>query len=136
MLRMFSVVVASALIAVTTGCGSGDNRVQVTGTVTYADGTPVTGEVATLAFQPTGTGPDSGKPANGTIEPDGSFQLMTTRPGDGVAPGDYKVVLLVWKDYRSKTPAVPSQYTEAATTPLQAKVTADARHFDFSVDKK
>lgn len=134
MLRMLCVVMLSGLVAVTTGCGSGGGNVQVTGTVKNADGTPVAGEVATLAFQPTGTGSDAGKPASGTIEPDGSFQLMTTRPGDGVAPGSYKVVLQVWKDYRSKTPAVPAEYTEAATTPLTAEVTAEQRHFDFTVE--
>jgi hypothetical protein len=76
-----------------------------------------------------------GRAASGAIEDDGSFTLMTQQPGDGVAPGDYKVVLKVWKDYRRQIPAVPQKYTDAATSPLEATVDDDHVEFDFVVEQ-
>ena len=74
-----------------------------------------------------------GRPASGAIENDGSFTMMTQSPGDGVAPGQYKVVLKVWRDYRRQIPAVPQKYTDASTTPLEAVVDDDNVQFDFVV---
>lgn len=113
------------------GCQEGDEAVQVSGTVRYADGSPVTGESPLIVFEPV----SDGKAANGSIEPDGSFELMTVKPGDGVQPGQYKVVLKVFKSYRDQTLAVPEKYADATTTPLEATVNDDYTHFDFVVEK-
>ena len=119
------------------GCSGKDSpTLRVTGTVKYADGEAVQGEMANIVFQPDqAAGQVPAKSATGVIEPDGSFELMTQSPGDGAYPGGYKVVLQVWENYREQTPGVPSQYTSAATTPLQATVSADSRTFDFVVER-
>lgn len=118
------------LSATVLGCGNADGLIPVTGTVKTADGGVPQGESATVWFEPVG----EGRLASGTIAKDGSFTMMTEKPGDGVAPGAYKVVLKVWKDYRTQTSALPDAYIDAATTPLEATVDGDQTHFDFVVE--
>jgi hypothetical protein len=128
MLRLIAVLAMSTLLC---ACGHGaGERIAVSGTVKNADGSIPTGESAVIWFEPV----DGNKAANGSIEEDGSFTMMTMTPGDGVAAGEYKVVLNIWKNYRAQTPAVPQRYTDAATTPLKATVDADHDHFDFVVE--
>ena len=125
-------VLALSILGLVLGCGGGeDEMLQVTGTVKNADGSPVTAESAMVVFQPVG----EGRAASGSIGPDGDFEMMTFKPGDGMKPGQYKVVLEVWKDYRARTPAVPTEYTTAEATPLEATVDDDNTHFDFVVEK-
>jgi hypothetical protein len=119
------------VMALVAGCGAGDELVQVTGTVKNADGSVIQHESGQVLFQPT----EAGQPASGGVEPDGSFTMMTEKPGDGVKPGHYKVVLQIWKSYRDHTLAVPNQYGDAGTTPLEATVDDDHTHFDFVVEK-
>jgi hypothetical protein len=126
---MFRCVAVLSLSALCCGCGDSDGRLPVGGTVKYADGSIPKGETAQIWFEPVA----EGRPASGTIEDDGSFTMMTQSPGDGVAPGQYKVVLKVLKDYRRQIPAVPKEYTDASTTPLEATVDDDNVHFDFVV---
>ena len=125
--RWMSVLSLSALCG---GCGSSDGRLGVEGTVKHVDGSIPKGETAQIWFEPVA----EGRAASGTIESDGSFIMMTQSPGDGVAPGQYKVVLKVWKNYRRQSPAVPKEYTDASTTPLEATVDDDNVHFDFVVN--
>jgi hypothetical protein len=113
------------------GCGDGSETLPVTGTVKNADGSVVAAEEGgQVLFNPDGPG----APASGIMEKDGSFTMMTQTPGDGVKPGKYKVVLQLWKNYRAGTLAVPENYGDAATTPLEATVDADNVHFDFVVE--
>ena len=79
---MIAVVFGSAL-----GCGAGKHPVR--GTVALDDGTPVTkGLVVFERF-------DGGPPvsARGEISSNGSFELSTDRPGDGVPAGKYRVLI-------------------------------------------
>jgi hypothetical protein len=117
------------ILLVALGCG-GSDALQVTGTVKNADGSVIPNEGGLVIFQPA-----EGNTASGGIQPDGSFTLMTGKPGDGVKPGAYKVVLQLWKSYRQSQLAVPRQYGSAETTPLEATVDADHTHFDFKVEK-
>ena len=126
---MFRGIAVLSLSALCCGCGS-DGRLAVGGTVKYADGSIPKGETGQIWFEPV----DEGRAASGTIEDDGSFTMMTQTPGDGVAPGRYKVVLKVWKDYRRQIPAVPQRYTDASATPLEAIVDDDNVQFDFVVN--
>jgi hypothetical protein len=113
------------------GCGGGGGEaIQVTGVILNADGSPVQSESGLILFQPDG----SGQSASGGVEPDGTFTMMTKVQGDGVKPGQYKVVLQLWKNYREGTLAVPKKYGDAATTPLSATVDADHAHFEFKVE--
>ncbi len=120
------------VIGLAGGCGGGSGEfVPVTGTVTNADGSPVKFESGMLLFQPTG----DGKAASGGVEKDGSFKMMTHKPGDGVKPGQYKVVLQLWENYREHKLAAPEKYGDATTTPLEATVDAEHTEFDFKVEK-
>jgi hypothetical protein len=120
------------------GCG-GNGLMTATGTVKYADGSIPTGEVAMVRFTPT---PDSPSPSRraveGTINPDdGSFELMTYRPRDGVHAGNYLVSFTVRENYMDPTSAIPpeySKYDSASTTPLKVTVDSSNRHFDFVLE--
>ncbi|HEX6960494.1 MAG TPA: carboxypeptidase-like regulatory domain-containing protein [Lacipirellula sp.] len=128
--RIWSHVLPFAFV-VLAGCGgSGEGMLPVTGTVKNADGSPVTGEVARVVFQPT----DGRQAASASIESDGSFAAMTQTPGDGMAPGQYKVVLNVLKDYRANIIGVPQEYADASTTPLTITVDEGNTHFDLVVE--
>lgn len=120
-----------SLLGMAFGCSDGgDGSLPVAGTVKFADGKPVTGDTATMIFQPITTG----KSAAATINPDGSFEAMTEKPGDGMQPGEYKVVLNVFQNYRDQILGVPEEYADAASTPLTAIIDADNFRFDFVVE--
>lgn len=121
--------------ALTAGCGGGDGALEVTGVVTGADGSPIPGEGGMVLFQPAAAGENAtGKHATGAVKPDGTFTMMTRTPGDGMQPGQYKVVLQLWKNYSKQELAVPKKYSGAETTPLEATVDGDHTHFEFKVE--
>ncbi len=70
-----------AVAVVATGCG----KPKVTGKVTFADGSPLT--VGTVNFT------DDKIICKGSIKDDGTFEMRTLKPGDGVPKGSYKVYL-------------------------------------------
>jgi hypothetical protein len=78
---------ALALGLLVSGTGCGRRLVKVRGVVTL-DGKPLSG--ATVNFFPES---GSGNPASDYTASDGSFNLTTLKPGDGVVPGFYKVVV-------------------------------------------
>jgi len=72
-------------IATLAGCGAGLQPVR--GTVKLPDGKPAAGRQ--VVFE---GGPEGRKvSARGDVQTDGSFELSTNKPGDGVPPGKYKV---------------------------------------------
>ncbi len=93
------VVLMLALTA--TGCGQTST---LKGRV-LLDGQPVAG--ATVLFMPEEDG--QGRPASGTTDSDGYFQLMTFRPGDGVAPGTYRILVS-----KTEVPAAPPDNDHAS----------------------
>jgi hypothetical protein len=105
--------------------------IPVTGVVHNADGSRMQFENGRVIFAPA----NGGRSASGSVEKDGTFVMMTEAPGDGVQPGDYKVILNIWTSYRDQTSAVPEEYTDPATTPLEATVDADNDRFDFVVER-
>ena len=69
------------------GCGAA--KYPVRGTVALDDGTPVTKGL--VVFERADGGPPL--TARGEITPDGRYELSTDKPGDGVPPGRYKVLI-------------------------------------------
>jgi len=70
-----------------TGCGS--KNIQVHGKVTLPDGKPAAG--SQVVFQ---GGAEKRKfTARGDVGPDGTFTVGTEKPGDGVPPGKYNVIV-------------------------------------------
>jgi hypothetical protein len=125
-------IIVAALVA---GCGGSDESLQVSGKVTNADGSPIACESGTVLFQPSSSGDGAtGQPATGSVAADGTFTMMTRVQGDGVKPGQYKVVLQLWKNYRESALAVPKKYGDVTTTPLEATVDADHTQFEFKVE--
>ena len=91
--RLNRQIVASyfvSLIALFVGCQSKPPMAPASGTVTVA-GKPLT--AGRILFEPVGGGADA-MPALGDIQSDGSFQLYTFKPGDGVMPGTYYPVVM------------------------------------------
>jgi len=87
MFRFSQVVVIGCALSLVAGCGSG--LAQVQGKVLLPDGKPAAG--SQVVFE---GGPDGHKvTARGDVGNDGSFQLSTVRPGDGVPPGTYRALV-------------------------------------------
>lgn len=119
------------------GCKrSGKVYVPVTGTLKYADGSPLKGVERLIAFQPNPMGPDT-KVASSAFGDDGTFSLRTIKPGDGAVPGDYLVTVQILDSSESRKSVVANKFTSVTTTPLKATVTTDGEnHFDFVVEKR
>lgn len=119
------------------GCGSGNpwEPVQVTGTITYDDGSPIPVESMKLYFSPQ-TPPIDSKtfPREGAVGvnvADGSFEKVTTyKYADGLIPGKHKVMVVAYGGGGGGrggdlSPKVPKEYTQFATTPIEID-TADS----------
>ena len=78
----FAVLFLVAVVLCLTGCGK---KAKVTGTVKFSDGTPL--NVGTVNFT------DGTNLFRGEIQPDGTFEMRTFKPGDGVLKGSYRVYL-------------------------------------------
>ena len=123
------------ICALLSGCGDSKPYLPVTGTVKFADGKVPQGEISSITFQPKTSGLDT-KGAQGTIEPDGSFQLHSERPGDGAKPGKYTVTLHVIVGYPNSKSVIPLKYTNPRDSPLTAEVKIDGEnHFEFTLEK-
>jgi hypothetical protein len=137
-------VLAVGLLMAGSGCGgSGGKPVKTEGLVTL-DGQPVAG--ATVTFHPEA---EQGHVATGLTGADGVFQLQTYAEADGALPGDYKVTVSKTESMepppaaddpakhkewmmktmfnrptqqKSRASSLPREYTNAAKTPLRARV--------------
>jgi len=120
--------VAAAGIAVT-AAGCGPRMYPVRGTVTLEDGTPLAkGLVIFERFE-------GGRAltARGDIGPDGSYELSTEKPGDGVPPGKYRVSInpLDTSDTPDEQKVLPFdvKYLNLKTSGLEYEVKAGANEF-------
>jgi hypothetical protein len=116
-----------ALIVALTGCGSGNpwSTVDVSGKITYQDGTAIPAQSIKLYFASQVPPVDAKTfPRQGSVgvnPADGSFEKVTTyKYGDGLIPGKHKVVVVAYDSGgRDLSPAIPKEYTTVATTPLE-----------------
>ena len=76
---------AAVFVLVFSGCGPG--LATVRGKVTLPDGKPAAGSQVVFESEQDGKKIS----ARGDVQDDGSFELSTFKPGDGVPPGKYKV---------------------------------------------
>ncbi len=85
------------LLSVIAGCGT---KLQKAGGTVKVAGSPV--KEGNITFYPVA----GGRPAMGSIV-DGKFDLSFERPGDGLPPGDYKVVIVadIWKENKAAAKA-------------------------------
>ena len=126
-----------AVLAMLIGCGSGGPRMgNVSGKVTYSDGTVPTGGVAVIRFEVApDSDPDKRKAADSDIQPDGSYEISTMKPGDGAYYGKYKVVFTILDSYRAGRSFVDAKYTDAKTTPFECVVDTSSQTMDFTIEK-
>ncbi len=81
-----------------TGCGESHlpATIPVTGTVQFAGGAcPGPGRIRFLPVEVAAGLPR--RPGRATFEVDGEFEVTSFRPGDGLVPGTYRVMVECWK---------------------------------------
>jgi hypothetical protein len=130
-----AIAIAGVLLLGVIGCGS--KLYPTRGTVTYADGSPVT--EGTVVFE----SKDQEKPitARGEIRSDGSFELGTYKPGDGALPGKYQALVTPKFDPNavdkpSKKPPIHPRFGEFKTSKLEFDVTtAGPNEFPIKVTR-
>jgi hypothetical protein len=93
---------------------------QVTGTVTY-EGAPLTNGSISFVSE------SGGENAAGMINERGQYTLSTHQPGDGVAPGTYRVCISSFETLPGMTPssgkrAIPDRYFDVRHSRLTATV--------------
>jgi hypothetical protein len=95
---------------------------SVTGRVTY-EGRPVSGMMICFSSA------DKPHASYDMLAPDGSFQLQTNRPGDGAAPGNYRV--------HFHTPhggsSLPAKYSNPDTTELVVEIARNWNHCEIDL---
>jgi hypothetical protein len=129
------VVLLLLVIFASLGCDRGPKMVQVRGTVTYKDGSVPKGGVRVVRFEPDMNTPEeTRRTASGQIETDGSFELFTRRPGDGVFPGNYAVTFTIWKAPREAVSYVHEKYTASATSPYHVSIEDDTDDLKFEIE--
>jgi hypothetical protein len=70
--------------------------------------------------------------ASGDIQPDGAFSLSTRVPGDGAAPGKYKVRIepAESKNRRATRPGFPVKYVDEDSSGLVITVRSESNHLN------
>ncbi len=120
------------------GCNGGKRTYQVRGKVTYTDGSVPKGTVAVVLFSPVeGSTAEIRKGASGAIEPDGSFEMVTRMPGDGVNAGDYTVSFRIVRVAAngSMTSLVAPKYASPMLSPFKVKVDHNTSDLSYAVEK-
>ena len=133
-LRLGHAIGLSLIVAFVTGCGG--PTAQISGNAKFDDGSPIEGAIRSIIFVPTDdTTAEVRKSASGSLAADGSFTLVTRKPGDGVYKGKYAVTFMVLKDPKLGGLLVPEKYTFAETTPFKVEVTGDRSDLLFELEK-
>jgi len=119
------------LVVGAVGCSSGLHPVR--GKVTFEDGTPL--PAGGIVFLQEG---EKAIQAQGSIQPDGSYELGTNRPGDGAAPGKYRVLINPgdMTDWDAKVRSVfDKRYLDYKTSGLEFEVKAGSNDFPIRLSK-
>ncbi|MEN6405319.1 MAG: hypothetical protein ABFC77_02495 [Thermoguttaceae bacterium] len=126
-----------AICLTTTGCGRSDHAstVSVTGKVTF-NGKPL--QSGSVMFVP-----DTGRPAEGEIQSDGTFQLTTYAKNDGAAIGHHRVAITCTgpsKDTSGEASPgpslIPEKYGDYKTSGLEVTVKDKNEPFVFELTGK
>jgi hypothetical protein len=126
------------MLVVIPGCG-GKDLFPVHGHVAYKDGSDISvlagGWITFVPVDPEVTKVS----AQGEIKEDGSFEMSTSRDGDGVAPGTYKVLVAPprFKGKRFEKPPqlLDEHFKDLKEADIQITVTAPVNDFAITVHK-
>jgi hypothetical protein len=131
--RRMVVIAALVLLVSTAGCGR--RMYPVHGIVTLDDGRPLTRGMVIFEGQPEGVT----VMARGQIQPDGSYQLGTEKPGDGVPPGKYRVQInpidLSEVPDEKKNLPFDIKYLRFNTSGLEYEVKAGSNEFPIQLSR-
>lgn len=117
------------------GCGKSLPVAQVGGKINLKDSSLKKAGIRMVRLEPTAdTNATVRKGASGTIKEDGSFELYTRRPGDGVYLGKYAVTFAFYRGAMDQKSLIPAKYTNAATTPYQVVVDRDCDDLNFEIE--
>jgi hypothetical protein len=127
---------ALACAIVMTGCGFKPAVAHVKGKVIFKNGAMPKTQVRMIRFEPTESSTAKvRRGASSLIEPDGTFELWSKMPGDGIHVGEYDVTFAVQKGPMDPTSLIPAKYSNRATTPYKnVKVDKDADDLSFEID--
>jgi hypothetical protein len=123
------VALVALLVLPCWGCGSSSGTpvslIPVKGKVTYK-GQPVS--KGSIQFEPDGYG----RPATGELQADGTFELSTLKPGDGVVAGKHRISIAELDKSLSKDRAL-KKYGSPVTSRLTAEVNPEKTEFTFDL---
>jgi hypothetical protein len=132
---IFLSLIAMAFLSAIAGCGNGHSVAQIGGKINIKDNSLQRARIRMVRFEPTAdTDATIRKGASGTIKEDGSFELYTKRPGDGVYLGKYAVTFAFYRGAMDQKPLIPPKYVSAATTPYQVIVDGDRDDLTFDIE--
>jgi hypothetical protein len=123
---------------------TGQKLVKVSGKVRFKDGTTIPvqekekGPPPTINYRPVGeaTPGQIRKGAGAAIQADGTFELMTFKPGDGVFPGKYTVTIQVYsKEPKPGASLVPLKYSNPRTSDLEFQIEKPTGDIVIELDK-
>jgi hypothetical protein len=130
-----TLILSIACLIAAIGCGKSNSAAQVKGRVICKDGPLPAAGVRMVRLEPTA---DSTAPirkgASGSINDDGTFELYTRKPGDGVLPGKYAVTFAFYAGAMDHKSLIPAKYTKAATTPHQVTVENDIDDLELEIE--
>lgn len=110
---------------------------QVRGKVQYEGGSPITGGVRVIRLEPAqDTTATVVKAASGNIAVDGTFEMFTRRPGDGVYAGKYAVTFTVLKGAMDAKPLIAEKYSQGDQTPFELVVDGDKTDLVYELEKQ
>jgi hypothetical protein len=140
--RPFSTVcrtlAVSACLLALAGCSSKPETFPVRGRV-LVNGKPLAGAEGNVVFHNLD---DKLPMARGALQPDGSFELTTFRPGDGAVAGKCQVTVHTFvpgvgtegePGYRPPRPVLPLLYTRLDQTPVTATVEPKENRLDLDL---
>jgi hypothetical protein len=111
------------------GCGKGHKPVR--GIVIFEDGQPLTKGIVVFESM------QSNRPitARGEIQPDGSYQLGTDRPEDGVPSGKYRVLItpIVENPDAPEPLAFDKRYTGFQSSGLEFEVKSGTNEYPIKL---
>jgi len=121
--KMTATLVALLALAVV-GCSDGDPQmIPIRGEVIYKGAPLADGMVVYLP-----NGGLEAQQASGRIQPDGSFELTTSKKGDGVRIGEYNIVVQAYSGSTERM--LTREETEAGVRSSEPKLIIPQRYID------
>src|SRR4051812_47439541 len=129
-------LILALLVCAVGGCGKkGPAMYQVSGKVTYKDGSVPRAGICLVSFAPTKESEAKvRRNATGAIGPDGSFTMFTRVNGDGVYAGEYAVLFTVANNPMAPVSLLSPKYTDLASPPFKVTVDHNINDLEYTIE--